>query len=72
MPRRASPMKKGFVYSKPTRCLHCHLVVEMYHELSADPHTGAWECPQCAHKYPFAHWKIKKGSKKTEEKPEAA
>jgi DNA-directed RNA polymerase subunit RPC12/RpoP len=52
-------------------CLHCHLVVEMFHGAAADPRTGAWECPQCGHKYLFTHWKIKKASKK-EEKPEAA
>ncbi|MBI4475058.1 MAG: DUF3175 domain-containing protein [Acidobacteria bacterium] len=37
-------------------CLHCHLVVEMFHEAGADPRSGAWECPKCAHKYPFTHW----------------
>jgi hypothetical protein len=41
-------------------CLHCHLVVGMFHEEGADSRQGAWECPNCGHKYPFAHWKIKK------------
>ncbi len=72
MPTLVSPIKKGFVLSKPTRCLHCHLVVEMSHEPDADPRTGAWECPKCGHKYPFIHWKIKKAAKRTQEKPEAA
>jgi len=45
----------------------------MFHEQDADPRTGAWECPQCGHKYSFAHWKIKKRAKKAvDEKPEAA
>ena len=48
------------VYSHPTMCLHCHLIVEMSHERGADPVKGAWECPRCAHKYLFFHWKIKK------------
>jgi hypothetical protein len=48
------------VYSKPTMCLSCHLVVEMVHEADADPVKGAWRCPQCGHEYPFAHWKIRK------------
>jgi DNA-directed RNA polymerase subunit RPC12/RpoP len=71
MPRTAMPTK-GFVYSKPTMCLHCHLLVEMFHEPGADPRTGAWECPQCGHKYLFTHWKIKKAAAKKEQKPEAA
>ena len=48
------------VFSQPTMCLHCHLVVGMFHEAGADARLGAWECPNCGHKYPFAHWKIKK------------
>ncbi len=48
------------VYSAPTMCLHCHLIVVMKHAGDADPLKGAWECPKCGHKYPFAHWKIKK------------
>jgi hypothetical protein len=48
------------VHSKPTMCLGCHLVVEMVHEADADPVKGAWQCPRCGHKYPFAHWKIRK------------
>ena len=48
------------VYSHPTMCLHCHLIVEMFHERGADPVKGAWNCPRCGHKYLFSHWKIKK------------
>jgi predicted RNA-binding Zn-ribbon protein involved in translation (DUF1610 family) len=48
------------VYSQPTMCLQCHLVVAMSHDPGADARQGAWECPNCGHKYPFAHWKIKK------------
>jgi DNA-directed RNA polymerase subunit RPC12/RpoP len=44
-------------------CLQCHLVVGMFHDSEEDPSTGAWECPNCSHKYPFAHWKIKKQSR---------
>src|SRR5262249_24830999 len=51
-----------YVYSKPTMCLHCHLIVEMVHERDADPQKGAWSCPQCGHVYPFQHWKIRKQS----------
>ncbi len=48
-------------------CLQCHLVVGMFHEPDADARKGAWECPNCGHKYPFAHWKIKKQNRgKTE------
>jgi DNA-directed RNA polymerase subunit RPC12/RpoP len=49
-----------FVYSKPTMCLECHLVVTMTHKADADPVKGAWECPRCGHRYPFAFWKIRK------------
>jgi ribosomal protein L37AE/L43A len=49
-------IEKKRVFSQPTMCLQCHLVVGMFHEPDAD----AWECPNCSHKYPFAHWKIKK------------
>src|SRR5437763_1014257 len=48
------------VYSKPTMCLHCHLIVEMVHDRDADPVKGAWNCPRCGHIYPFQHWKIRK------------
>src|SRR5467141_368733 len=62
--RRGSAVRKTaqsqFVYSKPTMCLHCHLIVEMIHERDADPAKGAWQCPQCGHIYPFVHWKIRK------------
>jgi hypothetical protein len=52
--------KPVYVYSKPTMCLHCHLIVEMIHPQDADPAKGAWQCPQCSHAYPFMHWKIRK------------
>jgi hypothetical protein len=51
------------INSQPTMCLQCHLVVSMFHESDADPRQGSWECPNCEHKYPFAHWKIKKQTK---------
>ena len=67
--RKRAPSSE-FVYSKPTMCLHCHLVVEMTHERDADPAKGAWQCPRCGHNYPFLHWKIRKqivrGSKQEE------
>jgi DNA-directed RNA polymerase subunit RPC12/RpoP len=45
----------------------------MFHEPDADPRTGSWECPQCGHKYLFAHWKIKKrGEKSAQRKREVA
>jgi hypothetical protein len=50
------------IYSKPTMCLQCHLIVEMVHASDADPQKGAWNCPQCGHLYPFQHWKIRKQS----------
>ncbi len=61
----AKTIEKTKGYSQPTMCLQCHLVVAMFHEADADLGTGAWECPNCAHKYPFAHWKIKKRTRKT-------
>ena len=51
-----------YIYSKPTMCLQCHLIVEMVHASDADPQKGAWNCPQCGHLYPFQHWKIRKQS----------
>jgi DNA-directed RNA polymerase subunit RPC12/RpoP len=66
MPKRGQSADEGLIYSHPTMCLHCHVVVEMVHEAGADPRTGAWECPKCGHKYLFAHWKIKR------KKPKAA
>ena len=47
------------VYSHPTMCLRCHVVVEMFHERRADQLKGAWQCPKCGHRYLFSHWKIK-------------
>jgi hypothetical protein len=55
-------IQEQYIYSKPTMCLHCHLIVEMVHERDADPQKGAWNCPQCGHVYPFQHWKIRKQS----------
>jgi DNA-directed RNA polymerase subunit RPC12/RpoP len=55
------------IHSHPTMCLHCHLIVEMFHERGADPVKGAWQCPRCGHKYLFSHWKIKRQARgKTE------
>lgn len=53
-------LRSEVVLSKPTMCLHCHLVVEMIHPYDAHPVKGAWQCPQCKHLYPFSHWKIRK------------
>ena len=55
----AEEIKGSRIYSQPTRCLQCHLVVGMFHGVEANTRKGAWECPNCGHKYPFAHWKIK-------------
>lgn len=55
------------VHSHPTMCLHCHLIVEMFHERGADPVKGAWQCPRCAHKYLFSHWKIKRQARSKSE-----
>src|SRR5262245_56585377 len=57
------------IHSHPTMCLHCHLIVEIFHERGADPVKGAWQCPRCGHKYLFSHWKIKRQARG---KPEAA
>lgn len=57
------PLKPERIHSHPTMCLHCHLIVEMFHERGADPVKGAWQCPRCGHKYLFSHWKIKKQSR---------
>ena len=64
--------KSEMVYSHPTMCLHCHLIVEMFHERGADPVKGSWQCPRCGHKYLFSHWKIKKQVRGKPDKPEAA
>lgn len=58
--KRSPSAAAAIVYSKPTMCLHCHIIVEMEHEKDADPATGAWSCPRCGHLYPFLHWKIRK------------
>jgi hypothetical protein len=62
-------IKPERIHSHPTMCLHCHLIVEMFHERGADPVKGAWQCPRCGHKYLFSHWKIKRQARG---KPEAA
>jgi DNA-directed RNA polymerase subunit RPC12/RpoP len=67
--KAAAPIKPERIHSHPTMCLHCHLIVEMYHERGADPVKGAWQCPRCGHKYLFSHWKIKRQARG---KPEAA
>ena len=54
------------IYSHPTMCLRCHLIVVMSHERGVDPLTGAWECPRCGHKYLFSLWKIKKRAQQRE------
>jgi hypothetical protein len=59
--------REELVLSHPTMCLHCHLIVEMFHEKAADPVKGAWQCPRCSHKYPFTHWKIKKQARNKNE-----
>lgn len=68
----AKSIDKTKGYSQPTMCLQCHLVVAMSHEADADPKTGSWECPNCGHKYPFAHWKIKKQTRKLKKSSKAA
>jgi len=71
--KEAAPLKVApkaeRIHSHPTMCLHCHLIVEMFHERGADPVKGAWQCPRCGHKYLFSHWKIKRQARG---KPEAA
>ena len=62
MPKRTA---SSYVYSKPTMCLDCHIVVEMVHDIGVDPVKGAWRCPRCNHSYPFAHWRIRKQTPKT-------
>jgi len=67
---KAAAAKEEMIYSHPTMCLHCHLIVEMFHQRGADPVKGSWLCPRCGHKYLFSHWKIKRQARgKT---PEAA
>ena len=34
---KAAAPKDEMIYSHPTMCLHCHLIVEMFHERGADP-----------------------------------
>ena len=65
--KQAIPLKPERIHSHPTMCLHCHLIVEMYHERGADPVKGAWQCPRCSHKYLFSHWKIKRQARSKSE-----
>jgi hypothetical protein len=69
--KEALPLKPALkterIHSHPTMCLHCHLIVEMYHERGADPVKGAWQCPRCGHKYLFSHWKIKRQARSKSE-----
>lgn len=60
-------LKPERIHSHPTMCLHCHLIVEMFHERGADPVKGAWQCPRCGHKYLFSHWKIKRQARSKSE-----
>ena len=60
-------IKPERIHSHPTMCLHCHLIVEMFHERGADPVKGAWQCPRCGHKYLFSHWKIKRQARSKSE-----
>lgn len=55
---------KEIVYSRPTMCLRCHLIVEMTHEKDADPVKGAWACPRCGKLYEFSMWKIREQSRR--------
>jgi len=65
--RPVAVVRDELVFSHPTMCLHCHLIVEMFHERGADPVRGSWQCQRCNHKYLFSHWKIKRNMKgKTE------
>ena len=52
--------EENLVYSIPTMCPHCHLIVTMFHKQDADPVKGAWKCPCCNHKWLFAHRKIRR------------
>ncbi len=56
------PVKGELVLSHPTMCLHCHLIVEMFHERGADPVKGSWQCPRCGHKYLFSTGRLKSKS----------
>ena len=47
------------VYTQPTMCLHCHLVVEFFHLKDEDEKTGNWTCPKCEYKFRISHWHMK-------------
>ncbi len=67
-----SKTQEMVVYSKPTKCVRCTVVVEMTHSGDADPKAGSWQCPNCRHLYRFAHWKIQKGGKRARVKERQA
>lgn len=48
------------ILSRPTTCIQCHLVVEMWHYKGEDENSGSWRCPHCGKEYLFKHWKIKR------------
>ncbi|OGE78970.1 MAG: hypothetical protein A2751_00705 [Candidatus Doudnabacteria bacterium RIFCSPHIGHO2_01_FULL_46_14] len=54
-----------WIYSKPTQCPQCRLVVEMVHELDTDPVNGSWQCPKCGHGIRFSHRTIEVAGKPT-------
>lgn len=56
----------ALIQSKPTRCVRCSMVNAMTHPVGEDPKAGAWTCSKCGHRYPFAHWKIKKAGREKE------
>ncbi len=50
------------VFSVPTMCLHCHLIVELERRdtiTNMGMDESVWVCPTCAHEYPAKHWRIK-------------
>ena len=42
-------------HSRPTMCLHCHLIVSMLKNEAGQ----RWECERCGHLYYFRDWDIK-------------
>ena len=55
-----SDSRNQTVYSKPTLCMECHLVVVMSHNPAVEEKENAWICPQCRRVYLFRYWKIGK------------
>lgn len=50
------------ILSRPTTCLHCHLIVQMVYSEDRNRHDdnkGCWSCPVCNKDYPARYWKIK-------------